>query len=77
MNTKRIFFDFLQKHNALQAYKRAFKASILDSDLRRNEYVPLWSSFVWADTPEGHMYWRALDEKWDYYFKSIKKKYHF
>lgn len=77
MNKKRLFFDFLQKHNALEAYKRAFKASILGSDLRITEYVPLGCSFAWASTPEGHEYWNALDIKWGHYYRSIKKKYHF
>jgi hypothetical protein len=77
MNKKRLFFDFLQKHNALEAYKRAFKASILGSDLRTVEYVPLACSFIWHETPEGHEYWRLLDEKWCDYYQSIKKKCHF
>lgn len=77
MNKKRLFFDFLQKHNALEAYKRAFKASILGSTFRNTNYVPLGCSFAWADTPEGQEYWRLLDEKWYNYYKSIKKKYHF
>ena len=77
MNKKRIFFDFLQKHNALKAYKRAFKASVLGSPFRTADYVPLVLSFVWANTPEGQEYWRRLDEKWYYHYRSIKKKYHF
>lgn len=77
MNKKRLFFDFLQKHNALQAYKRAFKASIVKHDVRVREYIPLGGSFVWAETPEGHIYWQALDMQWEHYFNSIKKKYHF
>ena len=70
MNYKRLFFDFLQKHNALQAYKRAFKATILWSELRITGYVPLGSSFTWTDTAEGHEYWRLLEEKWYDYYKS-------
>ncbi len=77
MNTKRIFFDFLQKHNALEAYKRALKATVGRHDVRAREYIPLGGSFVWARTPEGHLYWQALDMQWDRYFDSIKKKYHF
>lgn len=77
MNKKRLFYDFLQKHNALEAYKRAFKASVLGSNLRTANYVPLGCSFTWADTPEGQEYWRLLDEKWYNYYKFIKKKYHF
>ena len=77
MNKKRLFFDFLQKHNALKAYKRAFKATILRYGRRTNEYTPLGSSFVWAETPEGQLYWYNLDIQWEHYYKSMKKKYHF
>ena len=77
MNKKRLFYDFLQKHNALKAYKQAFKASIGGHDVRVYEYVPLGASFIWAHTPEGHEYWKSLDEKWCRHFKSIEKRYHF
>lgn len=77
MNTKRLFFDFLQKHDVLKAYKRAFKSTILRYGRRTNGYIPLGGSFIWAETPEGHLYWQALDMQWGNYFKLIKKKYHF
>lgn len=77
MNIKRLFFNFLQKHNALKAYKRAFKATIIEYGERTKEYVSLGSSFVWAKTPEGHLYWSSLEMQWHRYFKSIEKKYHF
>lgn len=77
MNKKRLFYDFLQKHNALEAYKQAFKTSIGKDGIRGCEYVPLGASFVWARTPEGHEYWRSLDLKWCRYYDFMKKKYHF
>lgn len=77
MNKKRLFFAFLQKHNALEAYKRSLKATLGNRYVKAHEYIPLGGSFVWACTPEGHEYWKALDEKWDFHFKSIKKKHHF
>lgn len=77
MNKKRLFFDFLQKHNALEAYKRAFKATIGRRGISTNEYTPLGGSFVWACTPEGHEYWKSLDEKWCQHFNSVKRRYHF
>lgn len=76
MNKKRIFFDFLQKQNALQAYKQAFY-TCHSRKLHSSEYCALSVAFIWADTPEGHEYWKSLDEKWFNYFKSIKRKYHF
>ena len=75
MNKKRLFFAFLQKHNALEAYKRSLKATI--GNVRTRDYIPLGGSFVWAHTPEGHEYWQALDMQWEHYFESIEKKYHF
>lgn len=77
MNKKRLFFDFLQKYNALETYKRAFKATIKSHNIKAQEYTPLGGSFVWARTPEGHEYWSALNEKWNSHFKSLKKRYHF
>ena len=76
MNTKRIFFDFLQKHNALEAYKREFK-SWHSRKLHSSEYYPLSVAFIWAYTSEGHEYWKSLSEKWDNHFKSVMKRYHF
>lgn len=76
MNTKRIFFDFLQKNNALKAYKRAFYAWH-DRKLRPYEYYPLGVAFVWCRTQEGYDYWKELDENWYNHFKSVKKRYHF
>lgn len=74
MNKKRLFFDFLQKHNALKAYKKAYKEC---RGKTPDEYLPLAASFVWDCTHEGHVYWRSLDETWCAYFQSIKEKYHF
>ena len=76
MNAKRLFFNFLQENNALKAYKKAYKKFRSES-VSPNEYTPLSVAFVWHGTPEGHEYWRLLDEKWCDYYKAIKKKYHF
>ena len=78
MNKKRLFFDFLQKHYALKAYKQAFEVTRLKRNNKKtNEYVPLICSFIWADTPEGHVYWHTLNKEWSHYYNSIKMKYHF
>lgn len=76
MNKKRLFFNFLQKHTALKAYKQAFYMWH-DRKLYPSEYYSLGVAFVWASTPEGDAYWRSLDEKWHSYLQSAKKKYHF
>jgi hypothetical protein len=76
MNKKRIFFDFLQKHDALEAFKRAFKDQH-SRNLHSSEYYPLSTAFIWAYTSDGHEYWKSLDDKWNAYYISIKGKYHF
>jgi hypothetical protein len=76
MNKKRLFFDFLQKHNALEAYKNAFK-TFNSRKLDSFEYSSLSVAFIWAYTSEGHEYWKELDEKWHCHFNSVKRKYHF
>lgn len=74
MNEKRLFFDFLQKHNALKAYKRNFKqynhrCLIFEGELE------LPGAFVWADTPEGHIYWSELYDKWRIYYKNYTRNH--
>lgn len=76
MNKKRLFFDFLQKHGALQAYKNAFRACH-SRKIDSSEYSPLSVAFIWTYTSEGHEYWKALDIQWERYYNFIKKKYHF
>lgn len=74
MNKKRLFFNFLQKPNALQAYKTNFKrynhrSLILDEELVLN------AAFVWIDTPEGHIYWSELHNKWEIYYKNYTRNH--
>lgn len=70
MNYKRLFFDFLRKHNALEAYKRNFKAhrgkvSFNDVFHRNCLYLDyIIGAFSWSRTPEGHWYWRELQDEW-------------
>ena len=75
---KRKFFDWLQKHSALKAYKRAryqqkmllpfdtYKEMSFNNSVRR--------AFNWRATPEGFDFWNNLDIKWRYYFWSLIKK---
>lgn len=70
MNYKRLFFDFLRKKDALEAYKRNFKkyregTSFNDVFSRNRLYSDyIIGAFSWIHTPEGHWYWRALHDEW-------------
>lgn len=70
MNYKRLFFDFLQKHDALEAYKRNFKKDrehisfeqVFPKNHLHTDYI--LGAFSWIRTPEGHYHWKLLQEKW-------------
>ena len=71
---KRIFFNWLQKHNALEKFRHnryVFQQSYFGRGWRHRVgysrmYVTevLGVSFSWEETPEGGQYWRNLDAKW-------------
>jgi hypothetical protein len=80
---KRIFFNWLQKHNALKEYRRNRYVFLqahsgLRSLISMNSYpampmpAALGIAFDWAETPEGGQYWRKLDDEWVHeYYKLI------
>lgn len=75
---KRKFFDWLQKHNALKAYKRARHQQKMQSPFESYEKMPIsnpigWS-FHWIKTPEGFKFWNKLDIEWYDFFRSLKNK---
>lgn len=74
MNEKRLLFNFLQKHNALQAYKTNFK-QFHQRSLIRDEELMINAAFVWIDTPEGHIYWSELHDKWKTYYKNYTRNH--
>lgn len=72
---KRIFFNWLQKYDALEKfrrnrhifikvyYKRGWRWVISNySSIHISEVLGV--AFSWGDTPEGGQYWRNLDAKW-------------
>ena len=65
---KRIFFNWLQKHGALKAYKHArYHVKIeypWESYTELSFSCPIAWSFRWEQTPEGHDYWSELDLQW-------------
>ncbi len=80
---KRIFFNWLQKHNALKEYRRnrhvfmqtlSWRRDFISISSYLNLSVPaaICSAFDWGETPEGGQYWRKLDDKWvQEYYKLI------
>ena len=72
LKEKRIFFNWLQKHEALQYYKKNRHLFLTDSS-RRLDFRPyvdmtiinaISSAFVWVDTEQGSFYWGNLDDLW-------------
>lgn len=82
---KRIFFNWLKKHDALEKYRRnRFTFSLTCDGVRRPRianyfYMPLSEaiglSFSWMHSPEGHEYWRNLDGIWMREYKAIFRNY--
>ena len=70
MNYKRLFFDFLRKRGALEAYKRNFKEyrgkisfnDVFSQNRLHDHYII--GAFCWSGTSEGHWYWRKLQNEW-------------
>lgn len=83
MNYKRLFFDFLRKHNALEAYKRNFreyrKRVSFDQVFPKNHLYGdyIIGAFSWMGTPEGHWYWRVLQDEWYSIFNKYKRSTRF
>lgn len=71
---KRIFFNWLQKHDALEKFKhnryiflksyfgRGWRNRVGYSVIHVAEVLGV--AFRWDETPEGGQYWRDLDTKW-------------
>jgi hypothetical protein len=72
LKEKRIFFNWLQKHEALQHYKKNRHLFLIASSRRLGllPYVDISiinaisSAFVWVNTEQGSSYWRNLDILW-------------
>jgi hypothetical protein len=75
---KRIFFNWLQKHNALEGYRRnrhvfMQRLSLIGKFCYSSIPIPaaLCSAFEWARTPEGGLYWGELDDKWVHEYHNL------
>jgi hypothetical protein len=57
-----MFYKFLEKHNAVDAFKNNIKTPkyYLDAPL----FSLIKGSFIWSDTEEGTMYWMQLNKEW-------------
>ena len=80
---KRIFFNWLQKHDALERYKRNRYVFTKGCALKRRYCYPimdiaevLCSAFCWGDTPEGGQYWSNLDSKWINEHRNVLSKHY-
>lgn len=74
LKEKRIFFNWLKKHNALEKYKH--NRFVFMREYRRcgwehpynyaymEVFDALSLAFSWINTPEGHTYWNYLDNVW-------------
>lgn len=66
---KRIFFNWLQKQDALKAYRAAKHKSHWAIYKLMSIYDPFITAFPWSETPQGLPYWAVLDKKWEFYRK--------
>ena len=72
LKEKRIFFNCLQKHGALQYYKKNRHLFLIDPSRRLDviSYAAmditnvLCSAFIWAYTEQGEIYWEDLNLMW-------------
>ena len=73
LKEKRIFFNWLQKHEALQYYKKN-RYLFLTASSRNLGFLPyvdlaitnaISSAFVWVDTEQGSSYWGNLNDLWN------------
>lgn len=75
---KRIFFNWLQKHGALKAYKLARHRQKMAPPFAPYEAIPISNpigfAFHWVKTPEGYDFWDKLELKWRNYCRSLKHK---
>lgn len=76
---KRIFFNWLQKHGALKAYKRARHQQKIRPPFDTYEEMPISNpigcAFHWRETLEGFAFWNNLDNEWvDFFWQLIKHK---
>lgn len=78
---KRIFFNWLKKHDALEAYKHNRFVFMREHRIRgwmcsydyasMSVFDALGLAFSWVNTPEGHTYWSELDEIWMYEYREV------
>jgi hypothetical protein len=75
---KRIFFNWLQKHEALKAYKLARYQQKMEPPFESYEEMsfshPLGWAFHWRETSEGFDFWSNLDTEWHYFFRSLQRR---
>lgn len=69
MNTKRLFYNWLQKENCLKQFKyntkhyNQFRSNVF-SLYEENPDLFISLSFRWDETDEGYTYWLDKDDAW-------------
>ena len=83
---KRIFFDWLKKHNALERYKH--NRFVFIREYKRHGWTRSYNytfikvfdalslAFSWINTPEGHGYWNHLDNIWSEEYRDVMGDYY-
>lgn len=84
LKEKRIFFNWLKKHNALERYKR--NRFVFIHEYKRYGWRRFYNytslsinsalgfAFSWMETPEGYTYWRNLDTLWSEEYYRIMRR---
>lgn len=71
---KRIFYSFLKTNNALEQFKRNCRYRGRNIEwLNSHSFYYIEDiidyAFLWADQPEGSIFWRNLNDKWQKYIR--------
>lgn len=71
---KRIFYSFLKVNNALEQFKRNCRYRGRDYDwITSSSHYCIEDiidiAFYWAYQPEGSIFWRDLNDKWQKYIR--------
>lgn len=77
MNTKRLFYNWLQKEDCLKQFKYNVKHCVYfyPNLLCSHEETPdlfISRAFRWNETDEGYLYWLRKDDAW---IKFLEDKY--
>lgn len=64
--TRKVFLRFLKVSGVLRQFVKNFSSDVC-CKIHIESTSPLYmlsNAFVWLRTPQGHDYWKVIDEKW-------------